>query len=273
MSVSISMKMLLSRSFLLVVGVTYCNMSLTSAFALRASPSPLPSHRQLQQQQQQPHVQPLQMAGFGGGGSSRGHTKKMTKKKTGGSNSTNKAPPPLKLKAKTQWDRYCDPTLKAATSYPVAVRVLRSGSDDDNNASRDWIEVGRVKSEDNALTEIAVALQRGIIVEHAKRLVPGQVKPKDLVEWGYGTPRMSTVDAHDNDDDALPTTFTLVDHKSVLTDAPQGVERKMGFEGTPDPKTGLYCTANSGRMLDRIDAAGERAKGSLLDRSVLPRIK
>ena len=151
----------------------------------------------------------------------------MTKKKKGGSRSTNTAPPPLKLKAKSQWDRYCDPALNAATSYPVAVRVIRSGSDNDN-ASRDWIVVGKVKSEDDALTEIAVALQRGIIVEHAKRLVPGQVKPKDLVEWGYGTPRMSKVDAHDDDDDVRPTTFILVDHKSVLKDAPE-VQTKFCF--------------------------------------------
>ncbi len=87
----------------------------------------------------------LQMAGFGGGGS----TKKGGKKKK------NKSP--LVLKPKQQWDRYAN--LKASAAFKVAVRVVNG---DDNN---EWLEAGKVKSKNDESTEIAVALQRGIIAE------------------------------------------------------------------------------------------------------------
>jgi len=202
-------------------------------------------------QQKQHH--PLQMAGFGGSG---GGTKK-NKKKAGGSSgvSGGSSSAPIKLKVQTQWDRYCD-TLKGATIYPVAVRVVGSGDE-----RGDWVEVGGVKSEGDSMTEIAVAMQRGLIVEHAKRLLTGQVKPNDVVEWGYGTPVSG-------DDEQ---TFTLVD-KSVMDDAPKGVESKIGFQGTPDPNSGFYFS-KAGRVSDKSDAARQRGNGSVLDMSVLPRRK
>lgn len=107
--------------------------------------------------------------------------------------------------------------------------------------------MGRVKSEGDEFTEVAVAMQRGLIVEHAKRLLPLQVKPKDLVEWGYK--------ASDSDDDE----WSLVD-KSVVDDGPKGVEKKVGFEGTPDPNSGFYCHYSGGRLVDKSDQAKQMAK-------------
>lgn len=49
-----------------------------------------------------------------------------------------------------------------------------------------------------------------------------------MVEWGY---------ANDSDGGVA---WVAVD-KSVLDDAADGVEKLIGFEGTPDPATGFYC--------------------------------
>lgn len=46
------------------------------------------------------------------------------------------------------------------------------GGDDTN----DWMEVGRVRSDNDELTEVAIARQRALIAEHAKRLYPVQVR-------------------------------------------------------------------------------------------------
>lgn len=64
--------------------------------------------------------------------------------------------------------------------------------------------------------------------QHARRLYPLKVSPKVSVEWGYA--------AGEGD------SWTTVD-KSVLTDAPDGIEKKIGFEGKPDPSTGFYCVS------------------------------
>ena len=53
----------------------------------------------------------------------------------------------------------------------MATRVVNDSTDE----VQPWYEVGRIKSEGDAFTEIAVTLQRGIIAEHAKRLYPLQV--------------------------------------------------------------------------------------------------
>ena len=60
--------------------------------------------------------------------------------------------------------RYCD-KLKGAKIFPVAVRVVNG------EVKGEWLEVGRVKSEGDEFTEVAVAMQRGLIAEHAKRLL------------------------------------------------------------------------------------------------------
>ena len=60
-----------------------------------------------------------------------------------------------KLKPKAQWDRFLN-TCKGAARVRVAVRTT---------ATADWIEVGHVKSVDNAYTALAVARQRALIAE------------------------------------------------------------------------------------------------------------
>jgi len=137
------------------------------------------------------------------------------------------------------FSRYCD-KLKGAKIFPVAVRVV------DGDDKGEWLEVGRVKSEGDEYTEIAVATQRGLIAEHAKRLLPLQVKPKDVVEWGYR--------AAGSDDE-----WSLV-NKKVVDGAPKGVEKKVGFEGTPDPNSGFYCHYSGGRIVDKSDEAKQMAK-------------
>ena len=137
--------------------------------------------------------------------------------------------------------RYCD-KLKGAKIFPVAVRVVNG------DEKGEWLEVGRVKSEGDEFTEVAVAMQRGLIAEHAKRLLPLQVKPKDMVEWGYR--------ATNSDDEP---SWSPVD-KSVCDDAPKGMEKKIGFEGSPDPNSGFYCHYSSGRLVDKSDAAKQMAK-------------
>ena len=77
---------------------------------------------------------------------------------------SNKKKKEMKLKPKQQWDRFA--SLKKETSVLVAVRVV---------GQEDWLEVGRVKSKDNASIEAAVAKQRVIIAEHSRRLFPLQV--------------------------------------------------------------------------------------------------
>mmetsp|Transcript_46172 Transcript_46172/g.90171 ORF Transcript_46172/g.90171 Transcript_46172/m.90171 type:complete len:239 (+) Transcript_46172:105-821(+) len=231
----------LNRSFTLGFGVALLSLRISDAFVLYSPPS------RLQLQKKKFHVQPLQMAGFGasGGGSK--------KKKTKGAEGTGDVGAPLKLNAKTQWDRYLD--LAGATAHPVAVRTV--GADD-------WIGVGDVRSAGDAETAAAVAVQRGLLVEHARRLYPGRLRRGDTVEWGYGAP---------GGDDGGGRTFVAVD-KTVLDGAPAGVEGRVGFEGTPDPKSGFYCSPDAGRISDKTDAASQRSTSkSLLDKSVLPRRK
>mmetsp|Transcript_53722 Transcript_53722/g.160846 ORF Transcript_53722/g.160846 Transcript_53722/m.160846 type:complete len:92 (-) Transcript_53722:190-465(-) len=83
-------------------------------------------------------------------------------------------------------------------------------------------------------------MQRGLIAEHAKRLLPLQVLPKDVVEWAY---------IKDNDGEEE---WVLIS-KDICDDAPSGVEKKMGFEGLPDPASGFYCHYDQGRLVDRSD--------------------
>ena len=90
----------------------------------------------------------LFMAGFGGAGSS----------KKGGKKGSKKDSLTLKLKPRAQWEKYKN--LKTATSIKVAVRVANEGSE-----VGQWFDIGMIKSEGDEFTEVAVALQKGIIVE------------------------------------------------------------------------------------------------------------
>ena len=153
------------------------------------------------------------MAGFGAGDSNKGNNSSIKKKKE------------LKLKPKQQWDRFI--ALKKETSVLVAVRVV---------GEEDWLEVGRIKCKDNANTAVALAKQRVIIVEHARRLFPLQVSKDAKVEWAYRQTE--------------PEEEWVVVDKSVLEDAPDGIEKDIGFEGRPDPASGFYCLYNRGRLVD-----------------------
>ena len=57
------------------------------------------------------------------------------------------------------------------------------------------------------------------------------------MEWGY---------AASNDDES--TTWSSVD-KTVLSEAPEGIEKMIGFEGKPDPGTGFYCVSGCSRQM------------------------
>lgn len=131
-----------------------------------------------------------------------------------------------KLKPKQQWDRYAN--FKREPKIQVGVRI----KEDD---SEEWLEVGRVKSQDSQYTEAAVFRQRAIIAEHAKRLYPLQLSTKKTLEWGY--------QAGDDDDSEWKT----VD-KSCMTESVEGIEKMIGFEGRPDPASGFYCVYDGGRL-------------------------
>jgi len=166
----------------------------------------------------------LFMAGFGGSSSSSKKKGKRDKKTT------------VVLKPKQQWDRFL--SWKKSTSVMVAVRVAN-----DDSTLGQWLEVGKIKSEDDKYTEIAVVSQRGIIAEHSKRLYPLKVLPKDKVEWGFSS--SSTPEQGD---------WSLA-NKDVLSDAPAGVEKLVGFEGKPDPSSGFYCHYENGRMIDKYGSS------------------
>ncbi|CAJ1934717.1 unnamed protein product [Cylindrotheca closterium] len=160
----------------------------------------------------------LFMAGFGGGGakSAKGKSKKKDA--------------PIKLKPKLQWDRYAA-LKKTAASVAVGIRLV-------GEESPEWLSVGKVKSKDDELTAAAVAMQRGIIAEHGKRLFPLQVSKKSTVEWGY----------KEGDSDSDSGEWKVVDVKASLIDVPDGFEKDIGFEGIGDPATGFYCVYDNGKL-------------------------
>eukprot|EP00560_Eucampia_antarctica_P001139 CAMPEP_0197831902 /NCGR_PEP_ID=MMETSP1437-20131217/12663_1 /TAXON_ID=49252 ORGANISM="Eucampia antarctica, Strain CCMP1452" /NCGR_SAMPLE_ID=MMETSP1437 /ASSEMBLY_ACC=CAM_ASM_001096 /LENGTH=153 /DNA_ID=CAMNT_0043435027 /DNA_START=217 /DNA_END=678 /DNA_ORIENTATION=+ len=148
------------------------------------------------------------MAGFG----------KSDNKKTSSS--------PKKLKPKAQWDKYCQ--LKKSTGVNVAVRVV-------GKSDAEWLTVGRVKSNNDEFTAEAVALQRALIAEHSKRLLPLKVAAKDLLEWAYCNEGSEEWVSVDPKDDSL--------NLSV-----KDVDKKIGFEGEADPASGFYCHYDNGKL-------------------------
>jgi hypothetical protein len=129
-----------------------------------------------------------------------------------------------KLKPKQQWDRYL--SLKKDEKISVAVRATDT---------EEWLEVGNVKSKANEFSDIAVARQRALIADHARRLFPLKVSPKDKVEWALKEGK----------------DWKIVD-KAVLegSELPSGIEKLIGFEGKPDPGTGYYCFYNEGKLVN-----------------------
>jgi len=181
----------------------------------------------------------LNMGGFGGGGTKKGGKK------------VKKVPSVLKLKPKSQWDKYLN--LKKASSVKVAVRVATNSESDIG----EWYEVGKIKSDGDEFTESAVIVQRAIIAEHAKRLHPLKVLPKDKVEWAYAS--KSTPEQED----------WIAVNKDTAS-APSGIEKKVGFQGNPDP-SGFYSKlANS---FDQTSSTFLASGSDVVDRSVLPRVK
>ena len=184
---------------------------------------------------------PLSMAGFGGGSGS-------APSKGGGGAKL------LKLKAKSQWDRYGD--LKQCKKVTVGVRI--KGGDGEGGATStvgEWMEVGRVRSEDDGHTEVAVARQRALIAEHSKRLYPVQIPPNAILEWGYRSD--SSVGEEEEAGGGGDAVWVMVD-KSRGDDAPAGIEKRIGFEGISDKATGYYCFYNEGRIVERGEAGGEK---------------
>ena len=172
---------------------------------------------------------PLRMAGFGGGGSSSSKKKKKT-----GSDTKKQ---PLKLKPKSQWDRYN--SLKEASPVKVAVRV--ASSDD----SGKWFEVGRIKSEGNEFPGLAVTTQRGIIADHAKRMQPLQFLPNTKMEWSFA------------DDSAGDIVWVAVD-KNDSGAPPAGIEKKVGFEGKSEP-SGFYSKGLIGSNGPVVEIGNQKA--------------
>ncbi|KAK1738669.1 hypothetical protein QTG54_010699 [Skeletonema marinoi] len=161
----------------------------------------------------------LSMAGFGGGGG-------------GGSKKNKKAVKTLpKLKAKTQWDRYAD--LKQCKKVIVGVKIV--GGEEEE---ADWLEVGKVRSDNDEHTLVAIANQRALIADHAKRLYPVKVPANSVLEWGYFL---------EGEEEG---SWVTVD-KASGADAPKGIEKKFGFEGISDKASGFYCYYSEGRVVER----------------------
>jgi hypothetical protein len=174
-----------------------------------------------------------------------------------------------KLKAKSQWDRYLD--LKTCTKFTVGVRIKNDDSSTSTSTatnSQQWMEVGRVRSVDNAHTEVAIARQRALIAEHSKRLYPLLIPTNAMLEWGYiSAGEKKVIDGSDEDNDAITPVWTTVDIKAisnteVITANEENIEKKIGFEGIPDRATGYYCFYNQGRIVESTADVGDN-KNSL----------
>lgn len=170
-----------------------------------------------------------------------------------------------KLKAKSQWDRYLD--LKTCTKFTVGVRI--KNDDSSTSTTAQWMEVGRVRSVDNAHTEVAIARQRALIAEHSKRLYPLLIPMNAMLEWGYiSAGEKKVIDGSGNDGgDAITPVWTTVDIKAISTDSvitanEENIEKKIGFEGIPDRATGYYCFYNQGRIVESTADVGDN-KNSL----------
>jgi hypothetical protein len=126
------------------------------------------------------------------------------------------------LKPKQQWDRYTGDDLKGSKIVRVGVHVI----DDPSSSSEagagviEWMEVGTVKSKDDAYTETAVIRQKALIADHSRRMFPLQIFAKDTLEWGY-----------------MQGEEWLVAGK--VKSMPDDIEKLIGFQGLPEP-TGFY---------------------------------
>ena len=120
----------------------------------------------------------------------------------------------IKLKPKGQWDRYKSDDLKGSKIVRVGVHVV-----DTEAGVIEWMEVGTVKSKDDAYTEIAVIRQKALIADHSRRMFPLQIFAKDALEWGY-----------------MEGEEWVVAGRAAM---PDDIEKVIGFQGLPEP-TGFY---------------------------------
>ena len=142
-----------------------------------------------------------------------------------GSKKNSSAPKMTPLKPKQQWDRFGD-FAKTSTRCEVGVKVVK-GDD-----SGEWLKVGYVNVKDDAEdVTLAVARQRSLIAEHAKRLHPLSILPKDKIEWGL-------VDTNGE--------WQVV---ASMNDFPKNFEKIVGFEGIGDPASGYYCHYKDGKVV------------------------
>jgi hypothetical protein len=156
-----------------------------------------------------------------------------------------------KLKAKIQWDRYLE-LKQEATSYIVGVKIVAEVGNDS-----DWLAVGQVRCRDESLLAAAVARQRGLLADHAKRLFPLKVTPQVKLAWGY-------FQADTGSTEMTPTTggttlsatgsWVVVDPKASdnSSSKTKDFDKSIGYEGTPDPSTGYYCKYNEGRLVGTV---------------------
>jgi hypothetical protein len=79
--------------------------------------------------------------------------------------------------------------------------------------------------------------------QHARRLFPLRVLPKDKVEFGY------------QDRNAL-----IAMNNDAAKDAPEGIEKKIGFKGKPDVVSGFYCRQAADTQRDESSASPNKGK-------------
>jgi hypothetical protein len=191
----------------------------------------------------------LYMAGFGA----------ATPSSSSSSSSSSSGDSGSKLKAKTQWDRYLE-LKQEATSYIVGVKIVAEVGNDS-----DWLVVGQVRCRDEkTLLAAAVARQRGLLADHAKRLFPLKVTPQVKLAWGY-------FQADTGSTEMTPTTggttlsatgsWVVVDPKASdnSSSKTKDFDKSIGYEGTPDPSTGYYCKYNEGRLVGTVMSTSSSA--------------
>jgi len=136
------------------------------------------------------------------------------------------------LKAKQQWDRYL--ALKKSESFAVAVKVAGAPMTSSSDGLLGWLQVGIVRSKDDAYTEEAVVRQRLLIADHARRCYPLKILAKDKLEWAYL-----------NGEDELIVIGKKDDDPFQKKEMPAGFEKMIGFVGLPD-KSGFYAKSAEG---------------------------
>jgi hypothetical protein len=111
----------------------------------------------------------------------------------------------------------------------------------------DWLEVGKVRSQNDEYTLIAIARQRALIADHAKRLYPVKIPAHSVLTWGYK-----------EDDSWVAVDKSVDDDESI----PKGIEKEFGFEGISDKASGFYCYYSEGRIVERGEDRSVLTTGS-----------